>query len=439
MNEQARVSHLRLSEGTDPFINPDGTQDFFRSYLDYTGGTEVPAHANRWSAIGMLGAWLGRDIYIKYGSSKLYANQYIMLLGEAGSRKSTAIKTAKRTLKAAGYSTFSAEKISKEKFLEELAKDRTGGMQASGLGTNILDQTLWGDLDESDYRQVWITADEFNEFFANNIFEFCSTLGNLWDYDGLYENSVRHGASAIIPNPTVSILSGNTPTTFANTFPVDAIGQGFFSRVLAVHVKSNGRKIMRPREPSEAETQEILDRLVDIKNYHSGEVVITEDSWALLDRIYQSWKPIPDSRFIPYGGRRVTHLLKLALIHAASRLSPTIDPIDVRRANTVLDYTEHFMPEAFGEFGTSRNSGLTHKIIKELEISEELLNIHDLWSKVQLDFDKLDTYQSHVMGMIQAGKIQVAGDKLLPAKRVLKTPVTEFLDYRYMVDEERGA
>ena len=196
---------------------------------------------------------------------------------------------------------------------------------------------------------------------------------------------------------------------------------------------------MRPREPSEQETESIIARLLEIKNYHSGEVIITEDSWALLDRIYQAWKPIPDSRFISYGGRRVTHLLKLAMIHAASRLSKTIDPIDVRRANTVLDYTEHFMPEAFGEFGTSRNSGMTHKILKELEIADDLLNIHDLWAKVQLDFDKLDSYQSHVMGMIQAGKIQMAGDKLLPAKRVLKTPVTEFLDYRYMVDEERGA
>lgn len=438
MNEQANVSRLRVSEENDPFINPDGSEDFFNSYLQYTSGTEVPAHANRWSAIGMLGAWLGRDIYIKYGSSKLYANQYIMLLGEAGSKKSTAIKTAKRVLKAAGYSTFSAEKISKEKFLEELSKDKSGGMESS-FTPNILDQQLWGDLDESDYRQVWVTADEFNEFFANNILEFCSTLGNLWDYDGIYENSVKHGASVVIPNPTVSILSGNTPTTFAGTFPIEAVGQGFFSRVLAVHIKGSGRKIIRPREPSEGETQQIIERLLEIKNYHSGEVLITEDSWALLDRIYQNWKPIPDSRFISYGGRRVTHLLKLALIHAASRLSKTIDPIDVRRANTVLDYTEHFMPEAFGEFGTSRNSGMTHKILKELEISDELLNIHDLWAKVQLDFDKLDSYQSHVMGMIQAGKIQMAGDKLLPAKRVLKTPVTEYLDYRYMVDEERGA
>lgn len=437
MNDPANITRLKLADEDNPFINPDGSTDFFKYYLDYTSGTEVPAHANRWSGIGMLGAWLGRDVHVKFGSAKLYANQYIMLLGEAGSKKSTAIKTAKRTLKAAGYETFSAEKISKEKFLEELAKEQSA-TPYSGMN-NILDNQLWGEIDESDYRQVWICADEFNDFFANNILEFASTLGVLWDYEGKYENQVKHGASVVIPNPTVSILSGNTPTTFSGTFPVEAVGQGFFSRILAVHIKGSGRRITRPREPSEDETKELVDRLLAIKNYHSGEVIITEISWVLIDKIYQSWKPIPDSRFESYSNRRLTHLIKISLIHAASRLSQTIDPIDIRRANTVLDYTEHYMPDAFGEFGTARNSGMTHKILKELEMSGELMNIHDLWSKMQLDFDKLETYQSHVMGMVQAGKLQMLGDKVLPMKRALKTPVNEFLDYRYMSDEERGA
>lgn len=437
MNEPSNIK-LVSSREYDPYTNPDGSLDFFKHYLDYTSGTEVPAHANRWSAIGMLGAWIGRDLYVKYGSSKLYANQYIMLLGEAGSKKSTAIKTAKRIAKQAGYENFSAEKISKEKFLTEMA-NKFRGNPAGGFN-NILDQSLFGEVDESEYRENWIVADEFNEFFANNIFEFCSTLGNLWDYEGTYENSVKHGESVVIPNPTVSILSGNTPTTFSATFPPEAIGQGFFSRIIAVHVKASGRKITWPKAQDENATDDIVKRLHAIRNYHSGEVTISDGAKQLVDGIYQGWKGIPDSRFESYAGRRVTHLLKIALVHAASRLSTVIESIDVRRANTVLDYTEHYMPDAFGEFGTARNSGMTHKILKELELSSELLNIHDLWSKVQLDFDKVDSFQSHIMGMVQAGKLQFTpcGDKLLPMKRELKTPTNEFLDYRYMVPEERG-
>lgn len=435
MNEQGNVAKLHVADSDNPHINPDGSKDFFKYYLEYTSGTEVPAQANRWSAIGMIGAWLGRDLHVKFGSSKLYANQYIMLLGDAGSKKSTAIKTAKRVLKQAGYQNFSAEKISKEKFLTELAKQQA---VESSVYNNFLDQQLFGDIAESDYRETWICADEFNDFFANNIFEFVSTLGVLWDYEGKYENQVKHGESVVIPNPTVSILSGNTPTTFATTFPVEAIGQGFFSRLLAVHVKPSGRKITRPKEPTPEETAALTERLLAIKNYHSGEVEITEASWSLIDSIYKRWTPIPDSRFESYGNRRLTHLLKLGLIHAASRLSVTIDPIDIRRANTILDYAEHYMPEAFGEFGAARNSGMTHKILKELELSGKLMNIHELWARMQLDFDKLESFQTHVMGMVQADKLQYQGDKLLPKRRVLETPVNAHLDYRYLIDEERG-
>lgn len=436
MNEQAKLSLASSQREVDPLINPDGTVDFFAHYLNYSGGTEVPALVHRWSAIGMLGTWLARDVYVKFGTAKLYPNQYIMLLGDAGSKKSTGIKAAKRIAKLAGYQNFSAEKISKEKFLTELSK-QSKGVATSGYN-NILDEQLFGEIEDCDYRNTWICADEFNDFFANNIFEFVSTLGVLWDYEGKYENQVKHGESVVIPNPTVSILSGNTPTTFSATFPAEAIGQGFFSRLLAIHVKPSGRKVTRPKEPSEEETAALVSRLLEIKNFHTGEVEIPEDSWTLIDRIYQNWKQIPDSRFEAYGNRRLTHLLKLSLINAVSRLSDKIEHIDIRRANTVLDYAEHFMPDAFGEFGTARNSGMTHKIIKELEVSETLMTIHDLWAKMQLDFDKVETFQNHVMGMVQAGKLQFSGDKLLPQRRVLHTPVNEFLDYRYISKEEKG-
>lgn len=432
-----RLANYASSESPeDPNLNPDGSLDFFKQYIEFTGGTEVTALANRWSMIGALGAWLGRSMYIKFGGSCIYPNQYIMLLGGSGAKKSTAIKSAKKLLHGAGFQNFSAEKISKEKFLAELGKAQT--IEGTGALNNFLDQQLFADVDTGEYREVWICADEFNDFFANNIFEFVSTLGVLWDYEGLYENKVKHGESVVIPNPTVNILSGNTPTTFAETFPPTAIGQGFFSRLLAIHIAPSGRRIARPPSPTEEETAEFIAKLIEIKNFHSGEIEITEEAWELLDDIYINWKPVQDLRFEAYGSRRHTHLLKLCLIHAAARLSPVIEPLDVRRANTILDHAEFYMPDAFGEFGTARNSGLTHKILTTLDSSAELLTTIDLWTRMQLEFAKLEEFQTHLTGMVQAGKLQMQGDKILPKKRILETPTNKWVDYRYLSSEERG-
>lgn len=409
--------------------------DFFSEYLDYTSGGETPAFFNRWSCIGMIGAWMGRQIYCPFGNAHLHTNQYIMLIGNAGTKKSTAIKTAKRLLREAGYSHFSATKISKEKFLLDLGTGDEGNEKNLG---NILDQNLWGDDNSSDVRETWICADEFNEFFANNILEFVSTLGDLWDWEGPpYENRIKNGQSVIIPNPTINILSGNTPTAFATAFPPEIVGQGFFSRLLVIHAKPTGIKVTWPEKVDEQRTAYMVERLQAIKGYHFGEVNYTPAAKALVDKIYKSWKPLADVRFESYGNRRLTHLLKLSLVHAATRMSKEIDDIDVVRANTVLHHAEQFMGEAFGEFGASKMSTQVHKIMQVLE-NEPGLNTVQLWSHVQSDFDKLDSFVTCLSGIQHAGKIQTFKDQLFPVKRVIEPIHNDMIDYDWLSKEEMG-
>lgn len=404
--------------------------DFFHRYLHLTSGTEVPATFNRWSAIGMVGAWLGRQVYVKFGSSKLYGNQYIKLMGSPGTKKSTAIKGAKRLLKEAGYDTFAGEKISKEKYLLDL-----GTAGGSGSGQDLLDQNLWGADDTSEARESWIVADEFNDFFANNILEFCSTLGVFWDYEGVYENRIKNGQSVVIPNPTISILGGNTQTGFAAAFPPEAVGQGFFSRVLAIYSRPTGVKVPWPKEQSESERQALISHLHEIKKYHFGEVEITPEAKDLIAKMYINWEKIDDVRFESYGQRRQTHLLKLSLIHATTRLSPVIEPIDAIRANTVLYHAERHMPQAFGEFGASRVSAQIHKILQILEASAGLTS-PELWAHVQTDFDSIEQFVKTISGMQHAGKIQTHGDLILPVKKIVRHIQNEILDYNYLTKEE---
>lgn len=409
--------------------------DFFQEYLAYTSGGETPAFFNRWAAIGMLGAWMGRQIYCPFGNSHLHTNLYVMLIGNAGTKKSTAIKAAKRLLREAGYSHFSATKISKEKFLLDLGTNGDGDEKNLG---NILDQALWGEPSESDTRETWICADEFNEFFANNILEFVSTLGDLWDWEGPpYENRIKNGQSVIIPNPTINILGGNTPTAFATAFPPEIVGQGFFSRLLVIHAKPTGVKVTWPKQVDEARTAEMVERLQAIKGYHFGEVGYTESAKKLVDKIYKTWKPLADVRFEAYGNRRLTHLLKLSLVHAAARMSKEIDDEDIVRANTVLHHAEHFMGEAFGEFGASKMSAQVHKIMQVLEQEPGLTTVQ-LWSHVQTDFDKLDSFVTCLSGIQHAGKLQTHGDKLYPVKRVIEELHTDLVDYKWLTPEEFG-
>lgn len=403
--------------------------DFFSLWFNYTRGTEVPTFFYRWSAIAGIGAWLGRDVHLKFGDTEIYPNMYVVLMGEPGTKKSTAIKKMKKLLGRAGYNTFAAEKTSKEKFLLDL-----GGIDdTTKEGGDFLDAGLFGD---DDIREVFIGADEFNDFFGNNILEFVSMLGVLWDFEGTYENKIKNGTSIRIPNPTVSILGGTTATTFNATFPNEIIGQGFFSRTLAVHAKPTGKRITWPYEPTEEEKSEIISYLARIKTNHSGRIPFSKGATELVDKIYQNWIELDDVRFASYANRRHIHLLKLILILTCARLGKEVEIEDVIYANTILHHTEQFMPAAYGEFGESKNSVLTHKILQILDNAKEPLTAVELWAKVQSDFEKMDVFLSLIQGMAHAGKVQTSNGCILPKKKVVNPEYNGVIDYSFLQADE---
>ena len=130
---------------------------------------------------------------------------------------------------------------------------------------DILDQNLFGNGNDKPDSEMFIMADEFNDFFGNGNIEFFSLLGTLWDFNGTYRNRIKNGKSVSISNPTVSILGGNTPTGFSLAFPSDILGQGFFSRILLIYGEPNGRRIAFPPAPSQARTSALVETLRNIK------------------------------------------------------------------------------------------------------------------------------------------------------------------------------
>ena len=111
---------------------------FIRQYLSYVGETEAPIFYHRWAAISMVGAYLGRQYSFSLGHFELYTNMYIMLIGEPGTRKSTAIKIAKKIITAAGFDKISGDKTSKEKFMLDLAGIEDGSLDSGNNKENHL-------------------------------------------------------------------------------------------------------------------------------------------------------------------------------------------------------------------------------------------------------------------------------------------------------------
>lgn len=412
--------------------------DLFELYLKMLVGTEAPTIYHRWSFLAILGAWLGRRYYLPFGRNRINCNMYVMLLGGAGSRKSTAIKDAVAFLRDAGYDKIAANKTSKEKFLLDLAGETEEGVETIEDPNSLAEKNIFGQASDED-AEILIAADEFNVFLGNGNLEFLALLGDLWDYNGAWKNTVKNSRSAYINNPTVSLLAGNTAQNFALAFPIEAIGQGIFSRMLFIGGSRTGKKITIPPQPNEVIKDYLLTCFRYMKDSGGGAVELSPEAYKLADKLYNQHPQMKDVRFESYHNRRLTHLLKLSMILAVSRIAVVIEERDVLKANTILTYAEHFMPSALGEFGKSANSDITNKIVTILEESAQpALTLKTIWKQVYNDLDKPDDLRNIISSLIFADRVVVVGDSFVAKSKYMRLDSFE-IDLTMLTEDERKA
>lgn len=341
---------------------------------------------------------------------------YTIIVGNPGTRKSSAIRSAAKLLGKAGYDSFGPQRTSKEKFLIDLAAnswDEDDGEEDGKKPIDVLKSLRIGAVSDDGSEQpheVFVAADEFNNFLGSGNIDFQSLLGELWDWDEpdrSYKQRLKNSKSIAVYQPTITILGGTTPTQFASCFPLESIGQGFMSRLILIHAEESGRKITFPPTPPQELTDKLVEHLVVMRSRCTGAVSMSAEARSALDTIYKGWPELDDARFKHYSTRRFTHLLKLCMVVAACRLSTHLTVQDVIYANTLLVFAESTMPKAVGELGKSRNSEAANKLMQFLYDARDAKSVQDMWKVVQNDLDSPTELAKLLMNLVQAEKIQL--------------------------------
>lgn len=375
------------------------SSSFFQMYFDYVGRTEAPIAFHRWSAISVVGALLGRNFRFPFGHIDLYPTQYIMLIGGAGSRKSSAISIAEKLARGAGYTKFADDRLSKEMFLKSMAYQEKPIIEDDDDLDDLLDLTL----DEP--SEKYIVADEFLDFMGMNNLEFMTMLTKLWDSKDEYKHPKLHGDDVVVTKPTVNMLSGSTLTNLTLAFPPEVVGHGFLTRMIIVQADPTGVKITWPKKPDPDAKRKMVEHVKEMRSCVHGQASVTDEAYTLLDRMYKDFVPIDDPRFTNYSNRRFTHLLKLCLCLAAMRLSTEVTAQDALEANTILHYTECRMAKGLGEFGKGKYSSVQTEILDLLQHSNKPLTIPEVWRFVGTDLSKQSELVDIMKGLLTAHKI----------------------------------
>jgi hypothetical protein len=390
-------------------------ENIFEDYFDMVEpSSESPFIYHRWALLSGIGAMLGRQASLQFGFDTLYPNQYVCLMGTAGSRKSSSISVIRKLLEQSGYRKFSRERTSKEKFLADLGKGFD--LISEQGGDDEVEQLL--DISLADPSEALICAGELEDFLGSGDTGFISLLTNLWDNLDKYEHSKMTGKDIFVPKPTVSMIGGCTPTTFANVFPPEIMGQGMLSRMLLIYGGGARTRITKPPAPNPELWEAIVMQLKATRELVKGEFTVNETAEKIWDDIYKHDMGHQDRRLESYWSRRHNHYYKLCMIIAAADQRTEINEEDAVYANSVLHHAEQLMPKALGEFGRSDNSQQTdyaYSVIKKYPKTG--IKLQDLFRITSTEFRDMKELGVVVQKLRSAGKITASSHgTLIPLK-----------------------
>ena len=353
--------------------------------------TETPAIFHVWTLISAAAASLTRRCWFQMGAIRVMPNMYIALVGPPGVRKSQSINYAKILLEQAEGIRFAPDSTggylqglisamqgkvpsSKEDDNIDAVINDIGGLQLGGMDIGAV-----SDIHVANRHSLYVTSGEWASFIGMKSDGFITFLGDMWDASGrdFFEYTLKRETTRI-DLPCLNMIGGITPMHFTTYLPPQAVGQGFTSRMILVYSDKPTKRIAWPEPFNEKLLADFKQLFNWIFTVPEGEIRHSlEARRAIIDH-YEYNIGIEDARFISYGQRRQSHLVKTAMALAVLRASTIVDACDVEDAHTLLALTEKTMPDCLGEYGLSPIAIAKSRITEVLRNAREPMSINRL-------------------------------------------------------------
>ena len=204
-----------------------------------------------------------------------------------------------------------------------------------------------------------------------------------------------------------------------------------------IYSKTSERRFPIPPPPDEHLRDALINKLHRIRELAKGEYKFTPDAEELYVAMYCKPRAVQDYRFEGYWNRRFPYLIKLCIIIAASNEHNVITKDDLVEANTYLSHAENLMPKALGEFGKSRHSEVTHKIMSVISYATDKVTFRELWVQVVQDLEKQSTLVDIMQNLILAKKVKAVDGGYLPVAAVQSSSVPGSEDHTLLTREEK--
>lgn len=365
---------------------------WFRKWMDIWPTSESPKSFLLFSGMAMLGACLGRRVWLDQDIHQVRPMLNLLLIGPSGIGKSSAVKVAKKLLPH--VPTF---------------------FQANFIEGGATKEKLHEDLVE--FPKSILFAPELAAFFSKEKYKenLIPYVTNLLDYEDSIELRTRKDGISVIPFPSVTILGASTLEWLQDQLPDSAVSGGFLARFLILNEDSKGQKIANPHRLLNPKTKaalevrraKVFEEFGQLFDFHEGNMDYEDyDAAECYSRWYNAYTP--DTGYLaPFAARAGELILRLSMLLAISSRRSSISKEDISSGITLYTFIASRLGRIVvptnqqGKLSELIRTSITHEGLKPGEIVNLL--------RAQASHTEIE---KHIESLIYAGIVKIEDGKL---------------------------
>lgn len=352
---------------------------FFQDYKIYTEETEPPKNFHVWSGIATISALLGKRCYIPQGFFTVHPNLYIVLVGPAGVKKSSAMNISKGLLRSLEDFPLAPASTTREALLKCL--------QDNKVEYNYEGRT-------ASYHQASAFVTELQEFIGGKHINagMIGVMTALWD-EPTFEYVTANKEPVIINSPYFTLLACCTKDWVTTKLQGDVISDGFARRVVFVLEEERSDFAPWPTMTSVKNDAYLrMSKEVARINTVTGKFRFTNKAreyWDILYRKIQKSVDEKDAYVQNYYSTKHVLLLKVCMcLSAASGSHKVVDVALLKLVEELFENTERNLLDVFEGLGRNELSSYATQVLNYIQERWENGNQDTTFGDISLKYSR---------------------------------------------------
>lgn len=384
--------------------------NFFQTYKELTSENYAPDEFHHWCAYATLSACTNRQIWLDIGRFRFFANLYIILVGEAGCGKNTAIGHALSLVRKTGATVVSATRQSKEDLIGTLAASAVEYFDDEGL---LQHQTPF-----------LICATEIAQWLAIDPIGMTDVLVSLYDEPDDFVCGTRKHGKEVVKRPYITLLGGVQPDKLARYISAEILSAGFLRRTNFVRaITAKPRKAYLDLNPNYQNLfKTCLSTCVAVSQMRGG-MVLDEDAIQWYVKWFETRTVSKHPLVVQYDENCHVQLIKLAMLHAlGERVELRVKQEDFDAALDLVSSVKATLPDTLSGIARNPLSLVSQVFVATIQEHGGRLPLRDLrramWSYVNTtEFNEVLTHLQNT-GQVEQAVLTLKDGTQLPGVRL---------------------